>query len=272
MIRMKDLFTVKNHETLPYEYSNNNHITVRMEMNSDLIRIERSVYTVFDLLSDIGGITSILLSVFIVIDHLWSFASLENYIVQRLYKITKKQEDQEEGSSYFRRSSYFLPSLFPYFGDLLWSLKPSCCTCCKPNRTRRAMDIARFRLDQEINMIEFVKSRRYFKKALKFLLTKKKRKELKEKTRYIAVDPDSDKNEGLTRQITNKLRRNSIAGLQRSQTMREYSDGFVSSDTDPDDKWGGNDLPDVFSPEVLANNNLQGGWYPGRDRGEPEKP
>ena len=45
---------------------------------------------------------------------------------------------------------------------------------------------------KEINIIEIVKSRRFFNQALKFLLSKKKRMELKERSRYISIDPDSD--------------------------------------------------------------------------------
>ena len=52
------------------------------------------------------------------------------------------------------------------------------------------MEMARKKLDQEINIIEIVKSRRFFKKALKILLSKKKRMELKERSRYISIDPN----------------------------------------------------------------------------------
>ena len=47
-------------------------------------------------------------------------------------------------------------------------------------------------LDTETNIVKIVKSRRYFKAALKMLLSREKRKQLKEKSRYISIDPSSD--------------------------------------------------------------------------------
>ena len=47
-------------------------------------------------------------------------------------------------------------------------------------------------MDKEIDIIEMIKSRRFFKLAFRELLPAKKRMELKEKSRYIMVDPDND--------------------------------------------------------------------------------
>ena len=52
--------------------------------------------------------------------------------------------------------------------------------------------MARDKLDKEINIIEIVKSWRYFELAFKFLLEERKRIDFKEKARYIAINPDPD--------------------------------------------------------------------------------
>ena len=52
------------------------------------------------------------------------------------------------------------------------------------------MAMAREKLDKEINIIDIVKSYRYFNGALRFLLTESKRMDLKERARYIAINPD----------------------------------------------------------------------------------
>ena len=54
------------------------------------------------------------------------------------------------------------------------------------------MKMAREKLDKEINIIEIVKSWRYFESALRFLLPEKKRLDFKERSRYIAIDPTPD--------------------------------------------------------------------------------
>ena len=52
------------------------------------------------------------------------------------------------------------------------------------------MEIARQKLDKEINIIEIVKSWRYYDKALHYLLPADKRLDFKERSRYISIDPD----------------------------------------------------------------------------------
>ena len=54
------------------------------------------------------------------------------------------------------------------------------------------MAMARERLDREINIIEIVKSWRYFDNALRYLLPEGKRMDLKERARYIAIKPDGN--------------------------------------------------------------------------------
>ena len=48
-------------------------------------------------------------------------------------------------------------------------------------------------MDREIDIIELIKSRRFIKIALKHLLTKEKRIELKERSRYLCINPERTK-------------------------------------------------------------------------------
>ena len=50
--------------------------------------------------------------------------------------------------------------------------------------------MALHRLEREINIIEIVKKLRYFRKAINFLIVHRTRYDLKERTRYITIDPD----------------------------------------------------------------------------------
>ena len=47
-------------------------------------------------------------------------------------------------------------------------------------------------MQQETNIIEIVKSRRFITAALKLALTKKQRLKLMKKSRYITINPDDD--------------------------------------------------------------------------------
>ena len=79
-------------------------------------------------------------------------------------------------------------------------------------------------MQRETNIIEIVKSRRYFNAALRFLLTKKQRMKLKERGRYTVVNPE--------------LQQERVKGKGED----EYTDGFYTSDSDafvPDEAGGG---------------------------------
>ena len=47
-------------------------------------------------------------------------------------------------------------------------------------------------MDEEINIVEIIKSLRYFNMALRLLLTKSQQSEIKEKSRFIIINPDKD--------------------------------------------------------------------------------
>ena len=54
--------------------------------------------------------------------------------------------------------------------------------------------MAREKLHKETNIIDLIKEKRYFNASLKLLLTRKQRKRLKERTRYLMLNPnDKDK-------------------------------------------------------------------------------
>lgn len=162
-------------------------------MNLDMMQYERKVFTFFDMLSDIGGLNGILVTVLAIVSTTWNFNSFDNYMVSRLFKINKPEDDIDSDDEYFNQSNYIKQGSFPYFKECLVSCTPKCCKrsrCCKKSRHLVAMEMAREKLDKEINIIEIVKSWRFFENAFKFLLPEAKRLDLKERSRYIAIQPD----------------------------------------------------------------------------------
>ena len=84
--------------------------------------------------------------------------------------------------------------------------------------------MARDKLDKEINIIEMVKSWRYFERSIRYLIPEKQRLDFKERSRYIAVDPDPDEA---------KEEKKSFAMMaKRTMSIRRhnFSDGFFSSE------------------------------------------
>ena len=70
----------------------NTWVSVTVEMDLNRIDFSRSRYTVFDLLSDVGGLSGIFFSVFAIVMAAWNYNALENYMVAHLFKV--KIDDQ----------------------------------------------------------------------------------------------------------------------------------------------------------------------------------
>ena len=54
-------------------------------MSLNLSQVERNVYTMFDMLSDIGGLSGILVSTFALMASIWNYLAYDNYLVSRLF-------------------------------------------------------------------------------------------------------------------------------------------------------------------------------------------
>ena len=90
---MDDLFTVNQLVSLPYEDNDNVWISVTIEMDLNMMHYERKVYTVFDMLSDVGGLSGILTTIFWVLSAIWNYQAFDNFMVSRLFKMRKPSEE-----------------------------------------------------------------------------------------------------------------------------------------------------------------------------------
>ena len=67
------------------------------EMELSLIAYERNVFTLFDMLSDIGGLSGILMTAFGTMTALWTYNSFDNMMAASLFKVTKTQTEMQSG-------------------------------------------------------------------------------------------------------------------------------------------------------------------------------
>ena len=160
------------------------------EMNLDRSFVERKGYEILDILSDIGGIQGILYSFFAIILSFLNYKNFDIYMASRLFKIKKPASEEDEFMTYFERSDYFnvnkIGNLRQYAMDIL----PARLVCCKRTRKERGIQLAQDAMDREIDIIELIKSQRYFKLVIKHLLSPEMRMKIKERSRYIRIDPD----------------------------------------------------------------------------------
>jgi len=60
-------------------------------MDLNMMHYERNVLTIFDMLSDIGGLTGIIATIFSIICAAWNYNAFDDFMASRLFKIKKRK-------------------------------------------------------------------------------------------------------------------------------------------------------------------------------------
>lgn len=87
------LFKLEQMGSWPYEKDDNVWISINIERCLSLHKIERCVYNSFDFLSDVGGLSGILVSGLWFFVNAWNHNSFDNFMVANLFKM-KKPDDR----------------------------------------------------------------------------------------------------------------------------------------------------------------------------------
>ena len=100
---------------------------------------------------------------------IWNFNMFDNYMVTRLFKMKRPESGDNDEKSWGEKSEFMSPQILYNPKDCIRDLCPTfvCSRIMKSNRRERAFENARDALEKEINIIEIIKSRRYFNGALK---------------------------------------------------------------------------------------------------------
>jgi len=93
-------------------------------MDLNMSAVSKTVYTVFDLLSDVGGLLVISVSIMAIYLGAWNYNSLDNYIVSRLFRIKKPKEKIDSEAPSYKRASYIKLSCLPNCSDWFSSWMP----------------------------------------------------------------------------------------------------------------------------------------------------
>ena len=83
------LFKLEQMGAWPYEKDDNVWVSVNIERDLNMNAFERTVYTSFDFLSDVGGLSGILVSGLWIFVNAWNYNSFDNYMVSNLFKMKK---------------------------------------------------------------------------------------------------------------------------------------------------------------------------------------
>jgi len=162
------LFKLELLPTRPYTKDFNAMMDITIEMNKNLAVIQRNGYTIFDLMSDIGGVQGILLSGTAVLIGFFNYNHFDTYMASKLFKLRKPGAKNSFDMELFSPSK--TGNLKEFCQDFV-----GCCRMCRKTPRAKMIEKARIKLEQEVNIIDIVKTRRYFQMALRHLLPQKKR-------------------------------------------------------------------------------------------------
>ena len=124
---------------------------VALMMEPDKENIQRIGYTVFDLLSDIGGISSIFGTTFASVLSFLNYLYFDTFFASKLFKLRSHKDHKKQDIS-------FTPSKFSCIKEYI----PSKFCCYQKSRKQRMIEKARKQMDNEIDFIYLVKQIRYF--------------------------------------------------------------------------------------------------------------
>ena len=185
------LFKLEEHAQRPFTLHPDLITQLSFERSLDHQIVQRESYTVFDCLSDIGGIQSILISAFSIIIGILNYNNFDNHMAAKLYKMHAHSKDCKCGLDIKTDKKLCLvPPKICNMRDYFTAQLPFLQICCKTDRKKRALDRARHQLQKEINIIEIIRLRRIFQISLSKMLSKEKFCHLRNKSRYITIDPD----------------------------------------------------------------------------------
>jgi hypothetical protein len=175
----------------PQEFYTEVPLMVTIEVSPHLGKIWREGYSALDFFADIGGLQSLLVSLFGFVIGILNYNHFDNFMVSRLFKVEIESEHRDgiselDGDSYWKRHEFLN---YRDMSSLKMWCTAKCGLCCPHSRSRleKAFKLGRHKLQIETNIIEILKSRRYTSAALKLLLSPDMRKKLKERTRYYPI-------------------------------------------------------------------------------------
>ena len=131
-----EVFNLKIQSKRPLETWPELVMSISIEMDLDLIEVQRNLYTILDLLSDIGGFTSIFLSGLSFLIALWNFNNYEYHFLKNFFK--KKAPSikaNKKVHAHLGKIENFEPKHICNIQEYLLNLIPSLgkVSCCRRN-------------------------------------------------------------------------------------------------------------------------------------------
>ena len=137
------MFLVTKGRSLPYEQNNYTQMDLVFTRDLGHITIQRNHYSILDIISDVGGLLGILMTVISVFMYGLNYNQLDNHMVSKLYQTVQQNSLPIESAEIKRKCS---DSLI----ELVRAILPKCRSkklCCRLDRRARTLLVAREMLE-----------------------------------------------------------------------------------------------------------------------------
>ena len=114
-------------------------MNISIEMNLDRTNLIRECYDILDLLSDVGGIQTIMLVLTSVVLSVLNYGNFDTFMASRLFKIKRESATDDGGLNIFEQSDYFRGSKYNNIRLCLMDCLPSRLVCCKRSYSERGI-------------------------------------------------------------------------------------------------------------------------------------
>ena len=158
---------------LPWELYDKDVMAIGIDMSLDQIVIERSIYTILDVLSDVGGLKVMIVAIFAFIKSIINYNGLDSTIIEQLYTFPDEQDakvtgghQQNNDTSETATHVTYKTSMLGNFADYILDMLPGFCRFCKKTRRQRQYEAAIECLRQETDVIKLIREIRFIKSAL----------------------------------------------------------------------------------------------------------
>ena len=168
-------------------------IQVSFEISMDLERIRRSGYTVLDMFSELGGLSTVIYGAFRLLVYSLNFNNFASHLASNFYEL----KDSKAGK---RKSIPLIPSRTSNLKEFcVEKLFKKVCICrrCRIGRMQRGMIKARQALFQEVSILEMIKLQRFLKLAMSNILPCNTVNDLRKRVRTRVIELESDTHEAI---------------------------------------------------------------------------
>ena len=101
MLEQDKLFKLESIAGRGYNLAKNNLMEISIEVNRDQTLVIRKCFDILELLSDVGGIHSVMWFISVGVLTIFNYANFYTFMASRLFKIRRKNAGKEGDSSIF---------------------------------------------------------------------------------------------------------------------------------------------------------------------------